>query len=109
MQVEYGDIGSGAVASVPRFSRSTRAGPVVYSSIILVSEIFAGMDKLLERQADGCFEAEDAERALLELLHLLAAGMRSVVGGERVHGAVCDAFDSAASTSQQDRSGGFIL
>ena len=40
------------------------------------------MDELFERQADGGFQTRDAERAALELLHLLRSRVRRMVGGD---------------------------
>ena len=52
----------------------------------------SGMHQALQSNADGGFKTEDAERALLELLHFFAAGVRSVIGGDGVDGAGDDAF-----------------
>ena len=54
------------------------------------------------------FKPDDAERTALELLHLFVAGMRRMIGGDRVDGAVHKPFVTA-STSPRSRSGGFIL
>src|ERR1039457_3962445 len=43
--------------------------------------------QFLERQRDGGFQTDDAEWASLELLHLFAAGVRGVIGGDGAHGA----------------------
>ena len=45
----------------------------------------------------------------LELLHLLAAGMRRVVGGDGVNRAGDDALDHRVRRRTRERSGGFIL
>ena len=48
----------------------------------------AGMIELFERQPKRRFQADDAERAALELLHFFVAGMRGMVGGDGVDRAV---------------------
>ena len=71
----------------PRSSLRMRAGPRVNSSTSRVSEILPGVIERLQSHAQGGLQADDAERAALELLHLLAAGVRRVVGGDGVHNA----------------------
>ena len=51
------------------------------------------MHQFLQRHRHSRLQADDAERALLELLHLLAARMRRVVRRDRVHNARGDALD----------------
>ncbi len=51
------------------------------------------VDQFGKRQAEGGFETGDAERAAFELLHLLAAGMRRVIGGDGVDDTADNAFD----------------
>src|SRR2546422_1725942 len=53
----------------------------------------ARMHQFLERQPQRGLQPDDAERALLEFLHLLTARMRRVVGRNRVHHARGNALD----------------
>ena len=41
--------------------------------------------KLAERKADRGFQPDNAERAALEFLHLLAARVRRVIRGDGIH------------------------
>ena len=66
---------------------------MVKSSIMRAQRDPAGVDEGFERDGEGGFEADDAEGALLELLHLLAAGVGRVVGGDGIDDAGDDAVD----------------
>ena len=73
------------------------------------SEILPGCTSRSSVNADGGFQADNAERAFFELLHLFAARVRRVIGGDDVDGAVRRCPCVTAPTSQCERSGGFIL
>src|SRR5262249_55668917 len=45
-----------------------------------------------ERQCKSSLKTNDAERRQVELLHLVATGVRRVVGGDSVNGAISEAF-----------------
>jgi len=51
-----------------------------------------GRDQFLQHNAQCRFQADNAKRTCLKLLHLLAARMRRVIGCDRVDGALDDAF-----------------
>ena len=90
--VEERDVGGRAYSRGVRGSRfSTRSGPVVNSSTMRSQRDFSRMHQTFQSNADGGFEAEDAERALFEFLHFFAAGVRSMIGGDGVDGAADDA------------------
>ena len=70
--------------------------------------MWPGMHQFGKRQSDGRFEACNAKRAALELLHFFVARMRRMIRRNRIHRAI--AMPSMmASTSRDRRSGGFIL
>ena len=60
--------------------------------------ILPGCTSCSSASAEGRLESDDAERAALELLHLLAAGMRRVIGGDGVDGAGRDAVDHRSTS-----------
>ena len=96
-------------ASVPRPSRITDSGPVVNSSTMRASVILPGVHQFLQRQPDRRFQPDDAERAALELLHLLAA-RDAARGRSRSHRSPARrARPPPRRDRTHDRSGGFIL
>ncbi len=80
--------------SVPRSRLSRRAGLAVSSSIKRRSEIASCFSTSKSwNSAELGFEAEDAERRLVELDLLLVAAVRRVVAGKHGDRAIGDAAD----------------
>jgi hypothetical protein len=61
-----------------------------------------------QAQAQRGFEADDPVRRELKLNFLFVHCVRRVIGGDRVHNAVENAFDHRVAVGAE-RSGGFIL
>ena len=96
-RAENRDVGRRAGASVPRSSPRILAGPVVNSSTSRASVILPGCTSSSSASAERRLQPDDAERAALELLHLFAARMRRMIGGDGVDRAGHDALHHRAA------------
>ena len=85
---------SAPMRSVPLSMPRTRAGLIVILARAVRPVEMARLDQPRDDQAQGGFQADDAERGLVELAHFLFRRVRGVVGADHVDRAVDQAGDA---------------
>ena len=86
-----------------------RAGLIVILASAVGPVEMARLDQLRDDQPQRRFQPDDAERGLVQLLHLLFHGVRGVVGADHVDRAVDQARRCRPRRARWPRSGGLIL